>query len=273
MLLPTLAGVTTPTEVHDRRTWRSQPLAAKVPEITVVFWVIKVLTTGMGEAASDYLGNTSLALGGLVGVGGFVLALWLQLRAPRYRAVTYWSAVAMVAVFGTIVADGPHKVTHLSYWVTSSFYAHAVAALFTYWHRTEGTLSIHSITTVARERLYWATVIATFALGTAVGDLTGLTLHWGFLPSGLLFLGAILIPLAAWRWGASPTACFWTAYVLTRPLGASFADWVAKRHQLGNGLGVGDGIVTLVLLAVIAALVGYVAQAEGRQRLRRAVTG
>ena len=233
--------------------------AAKVPEITAVFWVLKILTTGMGEAASDYLGNTALVLGGVIGVGGFALALWLQLRSPAYSAPTYWFAVGMVAVFGTIVADVLHVATGLSYWVTSALYALAVVALFTLWYGSEGTLSIHSIVTPRRERFYWATVLATFALGTAVGDLTGLTLHLGFLASGLLFLAVIAVPLVAWRAGLNEVIAFWVAYVLTRPLGASFADWLAKEHSVGGGLGYGDGTITLVSLVLIAALVAYVA--------------
>ena len=233
---------------------RRQPLAAKVPEITVLFWVVKVLTTGMGEAASDYLGGTSLALGGVVGVGGFAWAMWRQLRAPRYSAATYWTAVAMVAVFGTIVADVLH-VAGLSYAVTTPFYAVVVAVLFALWYRLEGTLSIHSIVTARREQLYWCTVLATFALGTAAGDLTGLTLHLGFFASGVLFTVAILVPLAAWRLGAGPVASFWTAYVLTRPLGASFADWLGK--EKGGGLGWGDGPVTVGCIVLIVALVAY----------------
>jgi len=243
------------------------PTAAKVPEITAVFWVVKVLTTGMGEAASDYLGTTSLVLGGVVGVGGFALALWWQLRARAYSAPTYWACVAMIAVFGTIVADVLHVATGLSYWVTSAFCAAVVVVLFAAWHRSEGTIDIHSITTPRRERFYWATVIATFALGTAVGDLTGLTLDLGFLASGLLFLAAIAVPLIAWRAGANPVATFWVAYVLTRPLGASFADWIAKEHEVGGGLGVGDGTVTLVSLALIVVLVAGIAlRGHGVQR-------
>jgi uncharacterized membrane-anchored protein len=234
------------------------PLAAKVPEITAMFWLIKVLTTGMGEAASDYLGTTSLVLGGVVGVGGFVLALWLQLRARAYHAPTYWFAVVMVAVFGTIVADVLHVATDLSYYVTTAFYVLVVAGLFALWFRSERTLSIHSIITTRRERFYWATVLATFALGTAAGDVTGLTLHLGFFASGLLFLAAIVVPLVAWRLGLNAVAAFWTAYVLTRPLGASFADWVGKEHRIGGGLGYGDGQVALVMLALIVVLVAYV---------------
>lgn len=237
----------------------ASPLAAKVPEITVMFWVVKVLSTGMGEAASDWLGETSLVLGGVVGVGGFVLALRRQLQAPRYSAPTYWTAVCMVAVFGTIVADVLHVATDLSYGFTTPFYGAVVAGLLAWWYRSEGTLSVHSITTARRERFYWSTVLATFALGTAAGDLTGLTLHLGFFASGLLFLAAIAVPLVAWRLGANGVACFWSAYVLTRPLGASFADWAGKDRSFGSGLGYGDGPVTLVLLAVIVALVAVLA--------------
>jgi len=236
---------------------RRQPIAAKVPEITALFWVIKILTTGMGEAASDGLGEASLVLGGVIGVGGFFLALWLQLRSDRYHAPTYWFCVSMVAVFGTIMADTLHVATGLSYYITSAFYAVVVGVLFTRWHRSEGTLSIHHIDTRRRERFYWATVLATFALGTAVGDLTGLTMNLGFLPSGFLFLAAILVPLVAWRLGVNGTLCFWAAYVLTRPLGASFADWIGKDHAIGGGLGFGDLRLTGLLIVAIAALVTW----------------
>jgi uncharacterized membrane-anchored protein len=235
-----------------------QPLAAKVPEITALFWVVKVLTTGMGEAASDFLGKTNLVLGGVVGVGGLALVLWLQLRSPEYSAVTYWSAVGMVALSGTILADVVH-VAGAPYSVTTLVYAVVVAGLFALWHRSEGTLSIHSITTARRERFYWATVLATFALGTAAGDYTADELHLGFLASGVLFGALIAVPALAWRAGVAVTPVFWTAYVLTRPLGASFADWLGKPPSFGRGLGYGDGPVTAVALLLIAGLVGYLA--------------
>ncbi|MBC3763480.1 COG4705 family protein [Quadrisphaera oryzae] len=233
--------------------------AAKVPEITAVFWLVKVLTTGMGEAASDYLGETSLVLGALVGVGSLVGALAWQLRAREYSAVRYWTAVSAVAVFGTMTADITHVVTDLPYAVTTVVWAVVVAVLFTAWWRVEGTLSIHHVDSTRRELFYWATVLATFALGTAAGDLTGLALGWGFLPSGLLFGAAMLVPLAAWRLGLSPVAAFWSAYVLTRPFGASFADWLGKPAQVGGGVGLGDGPVTLAALVAIAVLVGVLA--------------
>jgi uncharacterized membrane-anchored protein len=240
-----------------------EPLAAKVPEIGLLFWVIKVLTTGMGEATSDYLGNSQLILAGVIGVGGFVLALWLQFRAPRYQAFTYWFAVMMVAVFGTMVADGLHVALNLPYAFTTAFYAVAVGVIFYRWHRSEGTLDIHSITTRRRETYYWVTVLATFALGTAAGDLTANSMHLGYFASGLLFAAVIAVPaLAWWRFNLNPVLAFWFAYVLTRPLGASFADWLGKPNKRGGGLDWGDGVVSGLALIAILALVTYTAIAR-----------
>ncbi|MGH3272932.1 MAG: COG4705 family protein [Streptosporangiaceae bacterium] len=240
-----------------------EPLAAKVPEITALFWGIKILTTGMGEATSDFLAQQSLVLAGAVGVTGFAIALWLQFRVRRYIAAVYWLAVAMVAVFGTMAADGLHKGLGVPYIGSSIFYALVLAAVFFGWHRGEGTLSIHSILTRRRELYYWAAVLATFALGTATGDLTAFVVRLGFLSSGLLFTGLILIPaLAWWRFGLNEILAFWWAYVLTRPLGASFADWLGKSAALG-GLGLGDGQVAAVAAVIIALLVGYVAITRG----------
>ncbi|HSY15651.1 MAG TPA: hypothetical protein VK816_06660 [Jatrophihabitantaceae bacterium] len=237
-----------------------EPIAAKVPEITVLFWVIKILTTGMGEATSDYLANTSLALAGVVGIFGFVFAMWLQFRTRRYVAVVYWFAVMMVAVFGTMAADGLHVGLGIPYLVTTVFYAVVLAVVLCLWRRSEGTLSIHSITTRRRETYYWLTVLATFALGTATGDLTATSMNLGFFSSGVIFAIVIAIPAVGWwRFGLNPIFAFWFAYVVTRPLGASFADWFGKAHSIGGGLGFGDGAVSACALVVIAALVGYVA--------------
>jgi uncharacterized membrane-anchored protein len=237
-----------------------EPLAAKVPEITALFWVIKVLTTGMGEAASDYLGTVSLALAGVVGVLGFLGALWLQFRTRRYVPVVYWLAVAMVAVFGTMAADALHVALDVPYLFSTAFYAVALAVVFALWRRSEGTLSIHSIVTRRRELWYWLTVLLTFALGTAAGDLTADTLRLGFFGSAVLFAVAIAVPaLAWWRFRLNPVVAFWSAYVITRPLGASVADWLGKPHSFGGGLGYGDGTVAGVATVVIVALVAYVA--------------
>jgi uncharacterized membrane-anchored protein len=236
-------------------------LIAKVPEVTALFWVIKVLTTGMGEAGADYLGGVSIALAGVVGVLGLAVALTLQFRAGEYRAARYWSAVAAVAVFGTMVADGPHQVLGLSYLASTLGYVVLVAGCFVVWRRSEGTLSIHSITTRRREVFYWVTVLATFALGTALGDLTAMVWHLGFFWSGVLFTALIAVPALGWaRFGLNPVVAFWSAYVLTRPLGASFADWAGKPHHPAGGLGLGDGPVTLVSGALIVVLVAWCAR-------------
>lgn len=232
--------------------------AVKVPEITAVFWLIKILTTAMGEACSDFLANTNLILLVLVGFFGLGAAIWWQLRTDRYVARVYWTAVSLVAVTGTIAADSVH-IVGVPYLISTPFYAIVLAVIFWKWHQSEGTLSIHSINTRRRELFYWAAVLATFALGTAAGDLTAATFHMGFFNSALLFAAMIMVPIAAWRAGYNTIACFWGAYVLTRPLGASVADWVGKPHYL-TGLGQGDGTVTGVLLVAIIALVTIVSR-------------
>jgi uncharacterized membrane-anchored protein len=237
-----------------------EPIAAKVPEITALFWIIKVLTTGMGEAASDYLGNINVGLAAGVGIVGLVVALRLQFRTRRYEAVVYWFAVMMVAVFGTMAADGLHVALDVPYAVSTAIYAILLVVVFALWHRSEGTLSIHSIVTRRRETYYWLTVFVTFALGTAAGDLTAGSLNLGYFTSGIVFAVVIAIPaIGWWRFGLNPIFGFWFAYVITRPLGASFADWFGKPHSPDGGLGLGDGTVTGISLAVIIVLVGYVA--------------
>ncbi|MDQ1661378.1 MAG: hypothetical protein QOJ68_1358 [Blastococcus sp.] len=235
-----------------------RPVAAKVPEITVLFWIIKILTTGTGEAASDWLASVSLVLAGGLGALGFVVSMWVQFRTRRYVPAAYWFAVLMVAVFGTMAADALHKIIGIPYVITTAFYAVALAVVFALWQRTEGTLSIHSIRTRRREIWYWLTVLLTFALGTAAGDLTAFVLHLGYFWSGVLFAAAIAVPAVGWRYGLNPVVAFWAAYVLTRPLGASFADWLGKSHALG-GLGWGDDVVSGVATLGIAVLVAYVA--------------
>jgi uncharacterized membrane-anchored protein len=231
-------------------------LAPKVPEITLLFWIVKVLTTGMGEAMSDFMGQRNVPVAGAVGVIGFAVAMGLQLRARAYSAPVYWFAVMMVAVFGTMVADGIRDGLGLSYAVTTPVFALALAAVLWRWWRSEGTLSIHSITTPRRERFYWGVVFATFALGTAAGDLTAMTLRLGFFASIALFGGLIALPAIAWARGRmNPIAAFWLAYILTRPLGASIADWLGKPNN--GGLGMGDGTVSGAALIAFAALVAY----------------
>jgi uncharacterized membrane-anchored protein len=223
-----------------------------------MFWVAKLLTTGIGETGSDFLGTVNLALAGVIGLGGFALALRLQLKAERYHPVRYWVTVLMVAVFGTMIADGPHVLLGTPYYVDSLVYLAALSAVLLWWQRSEGTLSVHSITTARRERFYWATVLLTFGLGTALGDTTATNLNLGFDWSIVLFGVLILLPLAAWRLGANAVLCFWTSYSLTRPLGASVADWLA--HRAPEGLGLGTGPVTAVGLVMFAGIVAYLAR-------------
>ena len=239
----------------------------KVPEVTLYFWLIKVLTTAMGEATSDYfvhrvgLKNTP-ALAGIAFLTGIVLALSLalQLSTSRYRAWPYWLAVAMVAVFGTMAADAVHVVLGVPYVVSSAVFAVVLATIFWAWHASERSLSIHSIYTPRREFFYWAVVMATFALGTAVGDMTAIAFHLGYLASGVLFTVFMAVPAVGyWRFGWNGVFAFWFAYVLTRPLGASYADWFAFPRDAG-GLGVGHGAVAIALTLVIVALVAYVAR-------------
>ncbi len=235
---------------------------AKVPEITVIFWVLKLLTTGMGESMSDFLGQHSVPIAGAIGIFGLSFALWLQLRQREYRAPIYWFAVMMVAIFGTMTADGIHDGASIPYAMTTPLFASVVAAVFLLWYRSEGTLSIHTITTRRRESFYWAAVLATFALGTAAGDLTATTLNLGFFGSVLLFAAIIAIPAVGWwRFSLNPIVAFWFAYVVTRPLGASFADWFSKPSAI-TGLGLGDGTVSASALVVFIALVAYVTVAK-----------
>ena len=230
--------------------------SVKVPTVTALFWVVKVLTTGMGEAASDYLARMSLALPVLVGGLGLAVALTVQLRSDRYRAVTYWSAVGALAVFGTVAADGLHTALGMSLPLMTGLYAALLGGVLLTWWRNEGTLSIHSITSRRVESFYWLTVFLTFALGTAAGDLAAGTFGLGFLGSAVLFGAAMLVPLVLYRPRlVGEVAAFWSAYVLTRPMGASVADWMGKR----SGLGLGEGTVTYLALGLIVAAVAYLA--------------
>ncbi len=241
----------------------------KVPEVTVYFWIIKILTTAVGESISDYLVHAinpviAVALGGI----GLAIALALQFSVRRYVTWIYWFTVAMVAVFGTMAADVLHIGLGVPYLISSIFFSTALIVVFIVWYAVEKTLSIHSIYTFRRELFYWATVMTTFALGTATGDLTAITLNLGYLSSGIMF--AVLIALVAIvhylaqsvsevkhrHQSRNAVFAFWLAYILTRPLGASFADWTGKSHSFG-GLGWGDGLVSVGLFVLILGFVGY----------------
>jgi len=232
---------------------------SKVPQVTAWFWIVKVLSTAMGEAISDYLVHRfSPYLAVFIGFVAFCVAIAAQFSARRYITWLYWTTVAMVAIFGTMVADAMHVGLHIPYDVSASVFIVAVAVILGAWYATEHTLSIHSITTPRREFFYWATVVSTFALGTATGDLMATTFHLGYLSSGILFTGLIVLPAAAYRFGLNGVAAFWTAYILTRPIGASFADYLGFPKDVG-GVNIGHGPVALVSSVIFVLLVGYLA--------------
>jgi uncharacterized membrane-anchored protein len=235
----------------------AKQIMKKVPEITLYFWIIKLLTTAMGETTSDFIVRTSPILAVALTSLGLIIALALQLSARRYVPAIYWFVVVMVAIFGTIAADIVHIGLDVPYIASSAFFGIALAVIFAVWYRSEKTLSIHSIYTRRRELFYWAVVLATFALGTSLGDLTATTLKLGYLSSGVLFAVLFALPaLAFWLFHLNEILAFWLAYIITRPLGASFADWLGKPQSVG-GVGLGTGVVSLVLAIVIIGLVGY----------------
>ncbi len=238
------------------------PTEAKVPEIILMFWIVKILTTAGGEATSDFLKRYGNFGGGGVEVGLFLIALVLQFTTRRYRAITYWFLAYAIAIAGTGISDFLHLDGHIPYSGTSILWAVVLAVIFGVWYRCEGTLSIHSVHTQRREAFYWATVFATFALGTALGDYTAYSLGMGYLPSGIFFLAVFLVPgLAYWKFELNAIAAFWMSYVVTRPLGASFADWVSKPHRI-TGIGFGDGPTALLISVVVFVLVVYLSVAR-----------
>ena len=239
---------------------RIPSVLSKVPEITLMFWVAKLLTTGMGETTWDALAiafdqAVAVAITGVL----FVASMLIQFARRSYNAWAYWFAIVMVSVFGTTVADLVHNDFGVPYTVSTSVLLVLVGLTFALWYRVEGTLSIHSITTRRREVFYWAAVLLTFALGTAAGDWTASTLHLGYLPSGIIFAVLFILPAIAYRWfGANAIACFWLSYILTRPFGASFADWFGGPPGRG-GLALGMDRTAIVLTVIIVGIITYFA--------------
>ena len=240
-------------------------LLSKVPQVTASFWVVKILTTGMGETAADFMSHgIGPAIAVVISGTGLLVSLALQLRSDRYRPWTYWFAVVMVSVFGTLAADGVRVGLGVPYVVSTVAFAIALAAVLGAWYLSERTLAMHSIVTRRRELFYWLTVMTTFALGTALGDWTATSLGLGYLASGIGFVLVFAVPAVAYRWfGLNAVVAFWSAYIVTRPLGASFSDWLALPTERG-GQAFGTLPVTLVLTAVIVVLVAGLARRAGR---------
>jgi uncharacterized membrane-anchored protein len=232
----------------------------RVPEITVYFWIIKGLSTALGESMSDYLvGVMDPVVAVVLGFVGFLAAIVLQLSMGRYLAWTYWFTVVMVGIFGTMAADVVHVGFGVPYVASAALYGAVLAAVYLTWWKCERTLSIHSIDTLRRELFYWAAVIATFALGTAAGDMTAMTMDLGYFFSIVLFAVVIIVPVVGYRrFSWNPIFSFWFAYVVTRPLGASVADWLGKPAE-ADGLGIGSAAVSLALAILIVCFVGYLA--------------
>jgi uncharacterized membrane-anchored protein len=240
-----------------RRGLFAEPIAAKVPEITFLFWVIKILTTCGGEAVSDYLALGNRTTGAMIETALVVIGLVWQFNVRKYVAAAYWFLAYSIAIFGTGVSDGLHLFVGIPYGGTTLLWAVVLTLIFWLWYRSEGTLSIHSIVTRRREVYYWAVVFATFALGTALGDFTGTVLGLGYLASGIMFFLIIGVPAVAWsRFALNAVVAFWFAYVVTRPLGASFADYIGRPQSL-SGLGFGSGKIAVIVTIAVAVLVCY----------------
>ncbi|MBD8205869.1 MULTISPECIES: COG4705 family protein [unclassified Microbacterium] len=244
------AHATTPT---------TRQLLSKVPEITIWFWIIKILCTTVGESFADYI---NMALGvGLVATAIIftvvtVIVLAVQLRLTRYRPAAYWLTVVVLSITGTLYTDILTDQAGVPLAVSSAVFAAALAVVFAIWFARERTLSIHSIVTRPREAFYWVAVLVTFALGTALGDWTLELTGWGPGLSILLPLVLIGIVTALWRYGANPVLTFWIAYILTRPLGANIGDWLGLTPAEG-GIGLGTFTTSLIFLAAILATVIY----------------
>ena len=239
---------------------RLQQMLNKVPEVTAIFWIIKILSTTVGETGADYLA-VHVGLGATVTAAHMAIllaaALALQLRAQSYIPWTYWLTVVLVSVVGTQITDLLTDKLEISLYLSTAAFACALAVTFAIWYGVERTLSIHSIVTTRRELFYWLAFLFTFALGTAAGDLATEALGLGFQLGAIVFGGLIALIAIAWHLGANPVLSFWLAYILTRPLGASLGDLLSQSRNYG-GVGLGTIYTSIAFLTVIVALVTWV---------------
>lgn len=240
----------------------------KVPQVFLLFWVVKILATTVGETAADFLAsNLGLGLTGtsLIMAGLTAVALVFQFRARRYIPAIYWTAVVLISIMGTLITDNLVDNVGVSLWTTTIAFSAALAIAFAAWFRSERTLSIHSILTSKREAFYWAAILLTFALGTSAGDLLGETLALGYLPSaGLFGLMIGLVALAHFKGGLNAVLSFWAAYILTRPFGASMGDFLTQAPADG-GLGFGANATSGLFLIVIVGAVSWFTVQQRRE--------
>ncbi len=241
----------------------------KVPEVTIFFWIIKILCTTVGETAADYVNdNLGFGLSNTTYVAGALLAVLLlvQFRLARYVPAAYWAVVVVISVFGTLITDNLTDAHGVALTTTTPIFAVVLAAVFAAWYAVEGTLSIHSIVTARREAFYWLAILFTFALGTAAGDLVAEQADLGYAISITLFAGAIAVVWGAHRYlGAGAVLSFWLAYILTRPLGASIGDELSQKDGKYGGLGLGTTGTSYLFLALIFGLVVFLS-VTGRDR-------
>ncbi|MBZ9698960.1 MULTISPECIES: hypothetical protein [unclassified Mesorhizobium] len=236
------------------------PSQNRVPDVTLDFWLVKLMAVTMGETAADYLAvnlGLGLTVTSLIMTGVLVVALALQFAHQRYVPWAYWLAVVLISVVGTLITDNLVDNFGVRLQTTTIAFSVVLAATFAVWYASERTLSIHTIFTTRREIFYWLAILFTFSLGTAAGDLVAETFDIGYLTTGLLFGGVIaLIALAWYLIHLDAILAFWLAYILTRPLGASFGDWLSQPAEYG-GLGLGTTYTSLIFLGCIIALVLY----------------
>ncbi|MGC5246178.1 hypothetical protein ACPXB3_04525 [Gordonia sp. DT219] len=249
---------------------------SKVPEVTIYFWVIKILATTVGETAADYL-NMTLGLGlrstTVVAVVLLVITLAAQFMVSRYIPALYWWTVLLISVTGTLITDNLTDALGVPLAVTTIVFAIALVVVFTGWYLSEGTLSIHSIRTRRREAFYWLAILVTFALGTAAGDLISEKLALGYLTSLIIFAAAIaVITVGHYCLALNAVVAFWAAYIVTRPLGASLGDLLTQPRSDG-GLGVGTTLTNVVFFVVIIVLVGYLSVTKIDRIEQRAASG
>ena len=254
------------TNIQQTETFKAgKQILNKVPQITLYFWIIKILCTTVGETAADFL-NTNFSLGltgtSIVMGGLLIITLFFQFSSKKYIPAIYWLAVVLISVVGTLITDNLTDNLGVSLELTTVVFAVALAITFIIWYVSEKTLSIHKIDSLRREAFYWLAILFTFALGTAAGDLLAESLKLGYLLSAGIFAGLIVIDWLAYKYfKLNAVLTFWISYILTRPLGASIGDYLSQSHSDG-GLGLGTVITSAIFLIAILATVIYLTKTK-----------
>lgn len=258
LLIPANESPQQQSELMSAATSGSEQMLNKVPQLTIYFWIIKIMATTVGETVADMLAvklKLGLALASLVVGAMLLIALYVQFRSRKYLPAFYWLAVVLISVAGTLITDSLVDKLGVPLWVTTVVFTVALCLTFVAWYTVEKSLSVHTIQTTRREIFYWLAILFTFTLGTAGGDLLSEGAHLGYLVSGLLFAGSIaLVTLLYYKAGLNAVLAFWFAYILTRPLGASLGDLLSQPKANG-GLGLGTVVTSVAFLVVIVGLV------------------